>query len=603
MVRPATDTSPRRWFHCLAVLAVVVLALQAAWFQSLTADEPYHLVAGEQALTHGRNTLNLEHPPLVKLVAALPLVAARPAPAPPAEVDRALVRSRRLFDEPEVAEAARHGSRLLLTLLFALPFPAAAGWLGAELAGRRAGFVLALLLGLSFPVIPYLPLAQTDAAVSLGYALGLAGGIAWVRRGGWGRLAVAGLGCGLAVAAKFSGVLLLPAVFLLPWLPSAWLPARSPRLRLRERVAATVLLALCTVLPSWGAYAVANRDYDPETGRRTIRLYAENRGTLVVGDRMKPLADDLLALEARAPLAAQWVLGFTGIRIQNELGIYPSYVLGRMDSGGRPWYFPFVLLIKTPLVLLFATGAALVAWWRRRQRARGKEERGEEEEAVGSAPWAVRVGPAVVLALYLGTALTSSYNIGSRHLLPVLPLLYLPAARWVSRRRVRFIAVATLLAAESLLLAPGWIPATNTWFLGEANPTRFALCCSDGAYNQSLLELGRVAERRGLEGLGVMLPGAGEAQIRLHVPGARSVGAGDPLPPGWYAVSILVEEGVPAIEAAAPEDLYQHAAYRRLAAGLGRSWRRIAQGEDHGWVAGTFHLYRLGEGPSPSHPP
>src|ERR1700694_2914950 len=77
----------------VAVLAGVaaVLFLQAAAIdrQALTSDEAYHALAGHQADRYGRNGLNLEHPPLVKLAAALPLLAAPPL-APPIDVSRAL---------------------------------------------------------------------------------------------------------------------------------------------------------------------------------------------------------------------------------------------------------------------------------------------------------------------------------------------------------------------------------------------------------------------------------------------------------------------------------------------------------------------------------
>lgn len=574
----------------VALSAILWLAGQAAWQQSFTTDEPYHLAAGRQALVHGWNTLNLEHPPLVKLVAAQPWAAAEPGP--PTRVRGAIQWSQeQLFARPEIARQVHRRSRLLLLVLFGLPFLAAAGWLGRELVDGKAGLTLAALLGLSFAVLPHLPLAQTDTAVSLGYALALAAGVSWLLRGGWGRLAVAGLGGGLAVAAKYSGVLVLPAVLLLPWLP-----APGPRRSIGQRLLATALLAALVIAPAWASYSYANRHYEAEEGQRTIRLYAHSLGTLRVEKHMEPWQPRLMALEERHPLIAQWATGFVGIRIQDELGTYPSYVFGRMDSNGRAWFYPFVLLVKTPLVLWIATLAALTALavligGRRHRRALLDRLRATRDDR----SWVLWVPPGITLVVYLAAAVTSSYNIGSRHLLPILPLLYLPAAWWLSRRWARLVPALLLLAIEAFVLAPNWIPATNTWFLGNANPTRFALCCSDGEYNQGLIALRQEARQRGIEDLGVLRPGTSAAQLRLHLPNAHIVDPGSPVASGWYAVSVLVEEGVPAIEGAGPETLYSYELYRELAAGWRETWDLIRRGEDHGWVAGSFHLYRVPE--------
>ena len=59
-----------------AALALAAsLQLAAIHRQSLTYDEPYHLLAGYQTLRFGENLVNYEHPPLVKMAAALPLLA------------------------------------------------------------------------------------------------------------------------------------------------------------------------------------------------------------------------------------------------------------------------------------------------------------------------------------------------------------------------------------------------------------------------------------------------------------------------------------------------------------------------------------------------
>src|SRR5262249_21995244 len=64
---------PRR-FVALSVLLIVTGALRSSWATRLdgfTIDEPWHITAGVAYFRTGEYYLNPEHPPLVKLVAAL----------------------------------------------------------------------------------------------------------------------------------------------------------------------------------------------------------------------------------------------------------------------------------------------------------------------------------------------------------------------------------------------------------------------------------------------------------------------------------------------------------------------------------------------------
>src|SRR5215212_4939769 len=67
---------------CLLVLMGANL-LSVVWRKGLTADEFYHVPAGYYHLTQGEFRVNPEHPPLVKMLAALPLLfVGVEAPAP-----------------------------------------------------------------------------------------------------------------------------------------------------------------------------------------------------------------------------------------------------------------------------------------------------------------------------------------------------------------------------------------------------------------------------------------------------------------------------------------------------------------------------------------
>ncbi len=585
---------PDKAFTVAAVAAWLVLVALlglAVGRQSLIGDAAYHLLAGDQALRHGNNQLNLEHPPLVKLLAALPLLGEKPL-SPPVGVDRAIDTSLELFADPARVRRAQLRSRTLLAIVFALPLLACCLALGSRWGGPRAGGVLALAVGLSFAVLPFLPVIQTDTAVTLGFVATALALLRYLDAPGPTRALVAGAALGLALAAKHSGVLLVPSVLfvlLAAGPPGGGLEEHIPRGRRaplrgmierhlgRGRLRDLALVAVASGAVLYATYGIANRDYESRLGRDTIERYLGGEG-MITGQEMRRHAELLLGAERVDPNLAQWLTGLLGIRAQNQIGVYPSYAFGSVSSRGRWWYFPAVLLIKTPLPLLAASLAALVAWLVRRRRSFGR----------GAALLVLTTG------IYLGVAVTSSYNLGVRHLMPILPFLYLPAASWAARSRIRTAVLVAALAVEALILAPLWMSATNTWWLGSRNPTRFALSGSDTDYHQNFIALESAARSRGIETLHVLYPLLDEEELQAYVPGARLVAPGSPLESGqWYAVSILVEQYLPAIPRADPGELLGADSLASLTRAWTPLWEQVARGEDHGYVAGTFHLYRL----------
>lgn len=135
--------------------------------------------------------------------------------------------------------------------------------------------------------------------------------------------------------------------------------------------------------------------------------------------------------------------------------------------------------------------------------------------------------------------------------------------------------------------------ATNTWWLGRANPTRFALGDTNLEYQQNFLALAAELERRGIDSIGVAMPAVSAAELACYLPQARLVTPGIAVEPGWYALNVPVELVAPALLAADPADLFRPAASKRAA----RDWSALAvalaKGEDHGYAAATFHLYRV----------
>ncbi len=574
---PHTVTSwPHGWLplSVAVVGAAIALALQLAAVreQSLTGDGAYHLVAGHQALRYGRNLLNLEHPPLVKLIAAAPLLLEDRPLLPPVRVEEWRQAINRAHRQPEMLQRAVHRGRLLLLCCFAVPLLAACFALGTQFGGAACGVVLVLMTALSFDVVPQLGLLQTDTAVAAAFVATVVLCARYLQFPNLGNACLVGVAFGFAISVKFSGLLLVPTVAI------SLLMAGRP---VRTRIAHLVVVAALAIGLVEATYAMANRSYESGAGRQTIRSYCRAAGTLKVTDRMTPLERPLLAVEEVDPRLAQWLLGALGIVIQDRVGVYPSYAFGTVTSQGRWWYYPVVLLVKTPVVLLAISAVLALLWWRRRPPS--------FDRRLGFSRSAVPL--LVTVAVYLAAAIGSNYNLSIRHLLPVLPMLYLPLAAGVARSRAASIALVGVLAVESLLLAPLWMSATNTWWLADRNPSRFALGGGDLEYGQNFIQLAKETRRRNIYSLRVLYPVLEPAVLAAYLPDARLVAPGDPIEPGWYAVNVTVEQLVPAVLAARPESLYNYDGLSGLATRWRPFWHDVAAGKDHGYVAATFHLY------------
>lgn len=581
---------PRPLVAAGATMLVLLLGFclwQTLAEQSLTGDEPFHLLAGAQMHQHGTNTINLEHPPLVKWLAALPLTQDPALQAPPLRALDARQQWQQIFTTPQETRRRFVSSRLVLAGVFVVPLFLVCFFLGRLVGGKWAGGLLVIFVGFSFSTLPYLGLAQTDGAVALGFAATVAAGIAFARKPSGVKALLVGLGFGLAMAAKFSGVLLAPTVLgalVLASRDELWSRRLlwTRRLQWAGAALATAALVLLATL------SLANLRYDPELGRQAIRDVVRNQSPVIVEEELQEWEEPLLSLAEYSPGLAQYFAGLLAVRSQNAIGIYPSFAFGQLTSQGRWWYFPVLLAVKTPLVLLLGLLLALIA--ASRKMTLGKPGGGMSGL---SSPHILL--PSVAVVVYLGMAMTSNYNLGVRHLLPVMPLLFLPVAVWAARRRRRALILTAVVVAESLMVAPLWMSSTNTWWLGDRNPTRFELSTSNLEYKQSFRFLARELGERGLENVAVYYPGATSRELHAYLPKARLDQPGQSLRAGWYAVGIHAEQTLPAVYRTTPETFYGYENYHRIADAWYPRLRVIQSGEAHGVLAGTFHLYRLSE--------
>ncbi len=477
------------WF--LSALVVFLLALflvpmvLSVHRESVTWDEGDHLFAGYMSLHTGEFGLNPEHPPLAKMVAALPLL--------PLHLHVPQLRGRYFKDEayldgrdmlfgngPRFSGAQLIFRARCAMLLFPLSLALLIFFAGRELFGRVTALLALGLVAFEPNLLAHGPMVATDTAISAMFVALVWTGYRYVKRPTYGRLLLAGFVAGLGLAAKHSGLVLLAA--LVPLFAGEYLlraiEQRNERGSLPEgwgrRQAATLagaVLAIIAVavLVLWAFYGFRYRAR-PE-GLALSPDLAHYVGPL------RPIEGHGILLLARLhALPESWLYGLADVRrVANDM---PTYLFGEVYAHGLWSYFPAVILIKLTLGSLALLALAAFATCRR--WLSGARE-----------IWFV-LSPAL---FYFVIASGSGLNIGVRHVLPCIPLLLLFAAAGAvalaQRGRGWAVAVAVAVlahAASSARAFPLYIPYANEAWGGSANTWRY-LSDSNVDWGQQLIQV------------------------------------------------------------------------------------------------------------------
>jgi hypothetical protein len=432
------------WPAVAAILAIAgALEVRSAMGETQTWDEGIHIVAGYSYLKLGDYSWNVEHPPLVKIVSALPLalmgLAAQPYEADGKRKDQVrygidfLYKNRR--DADSILLAAR-SANILLTLLFAC----AVAWWTRSRYGPEAGLAAATLCAFDPNLMAHGRYVTTDFPVTVFFFFACVLWVEYLEEASPRRLLAAAAALGLALITKFSAVLLLPALAIL--YAACWI--RRPReFPVRRAALAAATLAATVVL-------MVGVVYWPETVR-CWRTNVPRLSTLVV--RGNPTGEILFYLGRKLHLPAHaYLYGLNAVADHNAGG-HSGYLLGMRSETGWWYYFPVVFAVKSTMAALGAAllllGAGLWQAWRRQ--------------------WVspMVLGLAVPPVLYFVFSMTSGINIGMRHILPVYPFLYVGVAGWLATRANRrpgvyvLAALAALQIGECARITPDYLAFFN----------------------------------------------------------------------------------------------------------------------------------------------
>ena len=446
----------------LTIVAVVRVASTHRVF-SATVDEPIHLASGYEWFK-GELTTDMTHPLLARVLGALPLRwEGLPYPRPTNMVERG---NQLLYDgDHYVRNLARARKGNLVLLIVAILTVAA--W--ARRAFSREAAIVSVALFTSLPLLlGHAGLLTTDLSVAATLPLALFALELYLEAPTWKRGAFLGLALGLGLLSKFSFIVFFPPSLLV------MLALRRP---LRARLTTALGALLIAFVVVWAGYRF---DF-----RRPAEVVPQGADLLewAAPSPLKPLARFIGNVPIPAPAMA---LGMAQVKLHELLG-HTAYLLGRESRTGWWYYFPVVFFYKSPLpwLMLVAWGAFVLLRTRNRHGLQFL---------------------LIPIAILL-TAMTTSLNIGARHILPILAPLaivggYAVVEIWRSSRDA--------FGRTALVGLLGWLfigvavehPDSLAWFneLAQPSPSWFA-ADSNIDWGQDVLRLAKVVEELKIESL------------------------------------------------------------------------------------------------------
>jgi hypothetical protein len=536
------DAVRRTWLIVSALLGLHACFLGwSAWRHSPTHLETFHLAAGVSHVSLGRFDLYRVNPPLVRTVAALPVVAAG--------VNESWV----WYDTSPRAEIAvgigmmeGNGSRSIWLTRLArwacIPFSVLGGWIcflwARQLYGDMAGVMSSALwcfcpyvLGHGSTIIP-------DAHAA---ALGVTAAYvfwSWLRHPTFAQSLVAGVVLGFAELAKFTLLIFYP---LWPIIWACWRFTRQEDRRwsvvLREGGSLVLLMTVSLV--------VVNLGYNFEGSFRPLGDY-QFRTRMLAGsyddiqdNRANRFSSTWLA-SLPVPLPMNYLQGIDDQWLDLEQGTW-SYLRGSWRVGGW-WYFHlYALAVKLPLgvwaLFFIAVAASLLGF----------------HAAVRDEFFLVATMSAFLLALCTQTGI----GMHSRYAIPLLPFVFIwisKAVLWCKTTGRLLQGVVVLMLSWAVGSSLNQYPHSLSYFnelAGGPQEGYKYLAKSDSSWGQDLLYLKELLDKHP-EAAPLHLAHCGPFDPRLagidfvvvpvgpknaNHPGTMTPSQLGPIP-GWFAIDV-----------------------------------------------------------------
>jgi Dolichyl-phosphate-mannose-protein mannosyltransferase len=432
LVSPRAKTTATLGAGVVFLLLFFIQGISFIRANSPTYDEAMHLAAGYSYLVKRDFRLEPQNPPLIKAFLALPLFLGYGLPFNPdpqhwrAGDDYLIGQDflyRSMIPADQMLALGRLPNLFLGTCLIALM-----GCWAYRLWGNRAVPLAMALASLEPNLVAHSSLVTTDIGATLFIFLSVYLLWEYLNSPRWWLLAGTGISVGLALASKFSAILLLPMI---------------------------ALIVLSSYLVGGNALHLPDKQDRKQSSYQLLESAALVFVICFLASLMIP---SVYFFKGFQP----WLFGFQRFLTLAQVG-QPAYFLGEHSYQGWWSYFLVAFFIKTPLGSLMLIAASLVFY------------RGGSSLTYRGAVFLLL--PVVVIFVVTSQA---KVNIGVRHILPVYPFLFVLASRLATVQfQPRWLAPVllgiplVLTAISSLRIAPHQLAYFNEFVGGPAQGYRY----------------------------------------------------------------------------------------------------------------------------------
>ena len=479
-------TQPTSWLLVPFIVLFFYLAVSSMVDDSPTMDEQNHIGRGIAFVKTGDPRLSLEHPPLANALSALPLLTMQDLQVPfdhpswdlqPPDVYWYVFADQLMWQLGNDVTQIMFLSRLPVVFL-TLGLALVGFHFAKQLWRAQVAAYFAFLCILFDPnVLAHGRYVTTDLGGTL--FIFLATFLLWRmwKRPSFSKWLLAGIGMGLAFGSKLSALVFVPIWGVMALLPFYEIGTRmntdehrfssSPSVpsafsAVKNRFLMFLSAGVFSILVVWGIFGF-------EWGPFAFK------------------AEWLAGLnQFSGPMPTFW-RGIEQIALWSTGGRM-AYLLGEFSTEGFMHYFPVAFLAKTPLVTLtglVVTAVILIKQFTTRKHA---------------------LFVLGVPLIYFGVSMASNLNIGYRHLLPMLPFVYLliaGLAAWLPTQRERQTTFAlggvfAVLLVTTLWIHPHYLSFFNVVAGGPVNG-RHVLLDSNLDWGQDLLRLQAWMDENGVD--------------------------------------------------------------------------------------------------------
>ena len=506
-----------RWLLLGAMVAVsFILMLNASSQESATMDELAHIPSGYGYVKYLDYRLNPEHPPLVKAIAAAPLLFQNlkfPTDKAPwkTEINGQWAAGAQFLYESgnnadQIIQWARLGPMLLTLLLIILIYI----W-SKELIGRWWALLPVFLFAFSPNVLAHGHYVTTDVGAALGIFIATYYFVKFLFEPSGKHLVFAGLAFGIAQLLKFSAVLLIPFfIFLIvvfyiwktasDWRETAAL-ARFKRFLIRgfRYLKSLIFIFIIGYALVYAVYFLFTVNYPIEKQSADTKYILTSfaggpdanfescklSSNISLSRRTRCLADVNIYMAGNKILRpfGEYMFGVLMV-MQRSSGGNTSYFLGEVSASGWWYYFPVVFLLKELIPALILIGMALLlAVWSIIKKLRTHYSLLKTFSDYLGTHFA-EFSMLVFVIFYWLYSVKSPLNIGIRHLMPIMPFVYILTAgglkKFISGNFIKVFLKALVLAillfwfsSETLFAGPYYLSYFNQFGGGIQNGYKY----------------------------------------------------------------------------------------------------------------------------------